>query len=454
MARRLNYRIATRFIVPCVLAWIGSSTCQFCGSVPTCAAQQPEQETSAPGIDYTIIVTGAELLTGVYADGHTQFITRSLLPLGLHCVGSISVDDRKADIERALQYAAPQSKLIIITGGLGPTDNDITREVLSKFTGIALREHPQVLALMERRFGTSAEQLRDNLRRQARVPVQGTYLDNATGTAAGLVFAWGDQVIVALPGPPRELQPMVEGPLKAYLARNFGTHANGCAVTVRFVGLGQSQIDQTLHDHVRMPDNITLATQFSDGRVDFTFSLPQDTPASRQQLERLKQDLQAHLGDYIYATDASTSLEQCVVDLLAKRHETLTLAEAGSGGSITAAVSSGGPQTPAVLVAAYVAPTSRQLLAMFQDPHDSPLDGNPETTAQRLAELAALRGGGSRSIAVGVRQQQSGDSYVIVAFREPGGRIDAIRLPLRDDSRSSRSRLTTMVLDQLRRRMR
>ena len=113
------------------------------------------------------------------------------------------------------------------------------------------------------------------------MPVQGTYLKNANGTAVGLVFETPDRVIVALPGPPRELQPMVRDELVPYLSRRFGTRPPGASLTLRFVGLGQSQIDQTLKDHVPLPADITTSSQFEGGRVDFTFSLPGDTPEDR-----------------------------------------------------------------------------------------------------------------------------------------------------------------------------
>ena len=381
--------------IPRLLGFIGVLAIQFCNTSST-----PGSEDTAPRIDYTIIVTGAELLTGVYADGHTQFITRSLLPLGLHCVGSISVDDKAEDIERALQYAAKQSQLIIVTGGLGPTDNDITREVLSDFTGLSLSEHPEVLAHMERRFRTPADRLLSNLRRQARVPVQGTYLDNTTGTAVGLVFEWNKKTVVALPGPPRELQPMVEGPLKLYLANRYGVRATGCSLTLRFVGLGQSRIDQTLEDHIHLPDEMTLASQFTDGRVDFTFSLPDDSPESRALLSKLKKDLQTHLGDFIYATDNATSLEQCVVELLSNRRETLSVAEIGSGGSVVAAISSAGQQPPSVLDAGYVASSSPRLLAMFRD--NSSLEKSTKNDIDQLAEWVASRNQSSWLVVIGV----------------------------------------------------
>ncbi len=148
-----------------------------------------------------IIVTGGELLAGAYQDGHTYFLTRTLRPLGLSCVGSMCVDDNQADLTAALRFATSKAALLIVTGGLGPTANDITREVLSDFTGIPIKEHAQVLQELARRFGVSSAELRANLRRQTQVPTRGTYFKNPNGTAVGLVFETDSTVIIALPGP-------------------------------------------------------------------------------------------------------------------------------------------------------------------------------------------------------------------------------------------------------------
>ena len=224
----------------------------------------------------------------MYADSHTFFITRTLTPLGLHCVGSISVDDREADMRQALDYATARAPLVIVTGGLGPTDSDLTRDVLAAYTGLTLAEHPEVLRQMEQRFGVSRDALRANLRRQTRVPTEGSYLQNSSGTAVGLVFPTERNVIVALPGPPRTAadgQPAA----RTVLEPAFWHQAPGKALTVRFVGIGQSQIEQSLHDHVALPPGVHVSSQFEGGRVDYTFALPEDTPQAATTLEQLKQ---------------------------------------------------------------------------------------------------------------------------------------------------------------------
>jgi nicotinamide-nucleotide amidase len=417
------------------------------------AAQQP--------VDYMIVVTGGELLAGAYADQHTQFLTKTLRPLGLRCVGSMCVDDKPADLKEALRFAAGKASLVLVTGGLGPTDNDITRETLSDFTGIALREDPEALRQMARRFGVPVEQLRTNLRRQTRVPTRGTYLKNPQGTAVGLVFEAADTVIVALPGPPRELQATVRNELIPYLSRRLGTRPPGCSLTVRFVGLGQSQIDQTLKDHVPLAPDITLSSQFEGGRVDFTFSLSGDTPQDHARLEKLKQEIHKYLGDYVYADDDS-SLEQCVVRLLAAGGQTLALVEAARGGSLAAGLS-GADGAGRALAGAYVAPSEETLRRLLRVPDATWGQAASDTQKTRLlASTAADSTGSQWAIAVGQpRRDEGGAWYAEIAFRLPDGRLENQHVPLSGTAgaaakqwSAARSRLTTQLLDQLRRRLR
>lgn len=432
----MKQRSKTRLLVSLVI--VVATVASICSAEPT---------------QYVIVVTGSELLSGIYPDGHTYFITQTLRPLGLQCVGSMSVDDKKDDIAEALRYAARKAPLIIVTGGLGPTPNDITRETLSDFTSIPLAEHPEVLRNMTRRFGVSPEKLRANLRRQTQVPTSGSYLKNANGTAVGLVFEKAESVIVALPGPPRELQTMVRDELVPYLSRRFGTRLPGRSIKLRFVGLGQSQIDQTLKDHVPLTPDITVSSQFDGSRVDFTFSLPGDTPRDQARLDELKATILEHLGDSVYADD-ETSLEQRVVDLLAARRTTLSLAEVGSGGNLAAAIS-GADGAQRVLAGAYIAPTAeklRRLLGVSDDRWDAGI--SPSQRTQRLAIAAAEATASKWSIAVGEpRPDERGVDYVDVVFKLPDGRLESRKIRFRGTGELARSRLSTQLLDQLRRKL-
>ena len=420
---------------------------------PAAADDAPAAPSGQP-LDYMILVTGGELLSGAYPDGHTHFLTRTLHPLGLRCVGSMCVDDKPDDLKEALRFATGKASLIIVTGGLGPTDNDVTRETLSDFTKIALKEDPDVLRAMARRFGGTPDRIRANLRRQTQVPTRGTYLKNSNGSAVGLIFQPSGSVIVALPGPPRELQTMVRGELVPYLSRQFGTRLPGCSLTLRFVGLGQSQIDQTLEEHVPLPPDITLSSQFSGSRVDFTFSLPGDTPRDRARLQQLKQKILEHLGDHVYADD-ETSLEQSVIALLQERGATLALAEVHSGGSLAAGLSNA-DSTRRAVAGAFVAPTEEKLRRLLGVSRQKwPQDASNTKKVELLASAAADSTGSQWAIAVGQScQGENAGRYAVVVFRLPDGRLESRQVSLSGTGQSARSRLTTQLLDQLRRRLR
>lgn len=407
-------------------------------------AAPPAQEPEAT--NYRIVVTGGEILEGAYADAHTLFLTRTLHPLGLHCEGSAIVDDRAEDIKAALRFAADRVPLVIVTGGLGPTDNDITRETLSDFTGIPLKEDPDLLKEAQRRFGSGSGELRANIRRQMLVPSRGTFLRNPSGSAAGLVFEQEKLVIVALPGPPRELQPMVRDELVPYLGRRFGTRKPGCCLTLRFVGLGQSQIDQTLKERAPVPPDIILFSSFEADRVDFTFALRGDTPQDRERLEELKRKIAPHFKDNLYA-EGATTLEQVVIDLLRGRGATLELAEAGSGGALAAALS-GSDGTGKVFSGAHVAPTEEALRKMLGVADDRWAAADDKV--KLLADAAAGSLKDAWVVAVGeARPEGDGGPWVAAVFRAPDGSSTSHRLPARD-----RARLVTRLLDQLRRRLR
>lgn len=413
------------------------------------AVPPPPRET----VDYMIVVTGAELLAGAYPDGHTFYLTRTLYPLGYHCVGSMTVDDRRDDIREALRYAEARVPLVIVTGGLGPTDNDITRETLEEFTGVPLAEQNDVVAAMEKRFRTTRDQLRANLRKQARVPVSGTYLKSSQGTAVGLVFEKDGHVLVALPGPPRELQPMVRDELVPYLGRHFGTHAPGCSITLRFVGLGQSQIDQTLDDKVHLPADVSVTSQFDGGgRVDFGFQLRTDTPENRVRLDSLKQKVIGELGDFIYADDPAMTLEDRIAQRMEARHIRIALAEVGSGGSLIASLSASAA-AGRIRPEAYVATSNDEMHRLLACPDDAWKNAkNAEEQVPLLASRVGEMTGCDCAVAVGEVENRDNTTSVAVAMKLPDGQSLKLRMAAAPGD-PSRARLVTAVWDQLRKQL-
>jgi nicotinamide-nucleotide amidase len=321
---------------------------------------------SAGPESYFVVVTGGELLRGVYPDGHTWYLARALQPLGLQCVGSLCVGDEAEPLRRALAFASSRAALIIVTGGLGPTDDDITRETVADFTGIELQEDSGVLAALARRSGSDAGALPANLRRQARTPTGGRWLANPHGSAVGLVFDDRSRVVVALPGPPRELRPMVRDALIPFLRQRYGLRTFGSSATVRFVGIGESQIDQTLHDRIQLPTDLVISSIFEAGRVDLSFFLPGNSAMDRGRMARLMEEVRGQLGDRIYATDGRT-LEDVVLSALSASGRSLWVAEVGTGGAVAVSLNRS-PIAETMVAGGWSAPSRRALRTLASLP--------------------------------------------------------------------------------------
>jgi len=439
-------RIAHKSLVYCL------STALLLGALSINAF--PEKSEDSP-TDYMIIVTGGELLRGVYADGHAHFITRILGPLGCRCIGTMCVGDLYKDLYEALQYASQKTNLIIVTGGLGPTDDDITRKSLSEFTKIPLQENPDAIKAMMRRFNVDdIDKIRQNLRIQTHTPVKGTYLPNPNGTAVGLVYDDGKRVITALPGPPRELQPMVQNHLIPFLSQRFGVHSIGCSVTMRFVGIGESNIDHTMHQHMTLPEHLMISSLFEFGRVDLTFSLPGNTDEDQKRLKSLEKELLTHINDYFY-TDEGSSLEECVIGLFKEKGVKLTIAEVGSGGSLAASLNSS-KDVNHIFQGGYTAPDNKSMANVLGMPVEN--DNNDAISKKeetgRIARWLCKKSNRLWSLAVSEIIEENDSRFVWIAFGSNDDGFDVKRVSMRGHGETGQARLVNKALDLLRRRLR
>ena len=394
--------------------------------------------------NYFIVVTGGELLEGVYPDSHTCFIARALLKLGLRCVGSMIVDDNREDIISALSYATNKTSLIIVTGGLGPTANDITRETLSEFTKIELRENQQLIEQMMKRFNAKKENLKQNLVKQTLIPVKGGYLKSAFGTAAGLVFDMDYCQIIALPSPPSELQPMVNEELLPFLQKKYGIHPLNNSITVKFVGIGQSQIDDVLRNKIKIDSNIIMTSIFEGSRVDFTFSLPGNNQQDKTRLQELVKKLKEYFGDAIYSTNGE-SFESIVASYL--KGYKLRIADA-CGASYKIYTSEAFKE---LVDGCYTAPDFEKLKTLIGI-SDKDWDGlnSARDKANYIATYLSKNEKNSLAICTG-EPIKSDSGYVIWIAIKTADYNESFNLNLRDLSERNLGFITTQILDHLRR---
>jgi nicotinamide-nucleotide amidase len=274
-----------------------------------------------------IINTGTELLLGQVTNTHLGYLAQGLFGLGLRVERQVTVPDGPA-ITAALREALTRAELILITGGLGPTSDDITREAASEAFGKKLIFHQEILDGIAAKFAARNFAMNDLQRAQAMVPEGGVVLENAHGTAPGLIVENERAVAVLLPGPPSELRPMWENGALPWLKKKFSTLPPVHEVMLRVLGLGETRVQILLEEKVRALGPIEVGYCARPGEVDLRLLGPD--PA----LVRKAADLaRATLGAAVYAEGGST-MEETVVQLARVAGKTVATAESCTGGLV------------------------------------------------------------------------------------------------------------------------
>ncbi|MEO8683152.1 MAG: molybdopterin-binding protein, partial [Vicinamibacterales bacterium] len=197
----------------------------------------------AAPLDAAIIAVGSELLTPERIDTNSLYITEVLNDLGIAVAFKAIVGDNRAELTSHIVHALARHRVLILTGGLGPTDDDLTREVVAAHLGLPFDEDAAIIASMEQRFAARGWRMPENNRRQAQVPRGAVVLANPHGTAPGLWLEHQASMIALLPGPPREMKPMMDGEVRARLkARAGGVQL--IRRVIRVGGKGESVVEE------------------------------------------------------------------------------------------------------------------------------------------------------------------------------------------------------------------
>jgi nicotinamide-nucleotide amidase len=286
-----------------------------------------------------IIAVGTELLTPFRSDTNSLFLTARLNELGIVVRRKSIVGDDATDLGPAVRGALDRVDLLVVCGGLGPTDDDLTRETVADVLGRPLTEDPSIVEHLRARFAARGWTMPENNRRQASVPEGALVLDNPRGTAPGLWLEVGDRVVVLLPGPPRELEPMFAALAQERLSSRAAPERLYRRV-LRVAGRGESHVEemvQPVYDRWRRaqpPVGTTVLA--SPGLVELhlsTRSASQD--AAQDALDAATDELAAVLGNHVFSTDGR-SLPEVVGELLHKDGFRVAIGESCTGGLVTA----------------------------------------------------------------------------------------------------------------------
>ena len=289
-----------------------------------------------------IIAVGSELLGSTRTDTNSLYLSERLSGLGIDLRVKSVVGDEREDLAALLRQALERAELVLLSGGLGPTDDDLTRDVVSDVLGLPMTIDEAIVAKIKARFEGRGLTMPEVNRRQAQVPRGATVLDNPNGTAPGLFVPgsgrYAGRFVVLLPGPPRELQPMFEGVCSTLLQARAGRERI-YRTSLFLTGKGESHVEQLIQPiYSRWRDAsppITTTILAAMGQIELHLTIrDEDEGRAGAALAGARDELLAVIGGDVYSIDGRT-MEQVVGDLLILRGYTIAAAESCTGGLLT-----------------------------------------------------------------------------------------------------------------------
>jgi nicotinamide-nucleotide amidase len=371
-----------------------------------------------------VINTGTELLLGDVINTHLAFIAREIFQFGLRVEEQCTVPDGDA-IEGALSDVCAPGGIVFITGGLGPTSDDVTREPVADFLGLELREDLQVREMIRSRLASLGIPMPASIWRQAQVPVGGKVLPNANGTAPGIYLRSNINPNIAsphlflLPGPPRELQPMFRDFALPILQRLTGSVGEIAMRKFRVARVGESVIEEKIGNELAAIAGLEIGYCARPAEVEVRVIGKPEAVAQASKI------IQSGLGQAIFSTDEE-QLAETVVRALSRRRETLALAESCTGGLIANKITNVAGASDVFLSGFVTYSNEEKMRVLGVSPETLDTYGAvSEGVAMEMAQGALERAGASHAIATtgiagpggGTAEKPVGMVFVAIASR-------------------------------------
>jgi nicotinamide-nucleotide amidase len=340
-------------------------------------------------VNAEIIAVGSELLTPFRQDTNSLYLTEKLNALGVDVIFKTIVGDNREQLVSAATLAIARADIVIFMGGLGPTEDDLTREAAATALGVELKRSPEILAALEKRFAERGYTLTPNNHKQADVLTGAIVLPNPNGTAPGQWisgrYEGHDKLIILLPGPPHELKAMYEAQceerLRAKLPRRFIVSR-----VLKITGIGESHCDARVAPIYTKYKDVQTTILAGAGEVQLHMrSEGKDQPATKARVDALVDEVEEELGDLVFS-DNGDSLEQIVSYFLQMREATLAVAESCTGGLLAQRLTSIGGSSRYFLGGAVV--YSNELKTAFADVPVHMIEKHGAVSSEVAAALA------------------------------------------------------------------
>lgn len=280
-----------------------------------------------------IICVGTELLLGDILNTNAQYLSRKLADIGVSVYFQTVVGDNEERLLKTLELAKSRSEVIILTGGLGPTSDDITKETVAESLNLNLNKDEKVYSKINNYFIQRNIKMSNNNIKQAYIPEGAIILENNNGTAPGVMIDKDNKVFIILPGPPYEMIPMFEDFVLSYLMNKSGEMI--ISKTLKLIGIGESIAANLLEDLINRQTNPTIAPYAKQSEVHFRITAKAtNKDIANKLIEDLEEKVRDKLGKYIY-TSEDKDLEEIVVEKLINKNLTISTAESCTGGLLS-----------------------------------------------------------------------------------------------------------------------
>lgn len=398
-------------------------------------------------MDAEVIAVGSEILLGQIVDTNSATIGRHFAEIGLNVFYKTTVGDNLGRVTACLRQALGRSDVVLTTGGIGPTEDDITREAVAAATDRQLVFHEDLWRQIQAFFESRGLRASESNRRQAWIPADAIVVENPVGTAPAFIVEHRGKTVIALPGVPREMEHLLRTRALPYLRERYGIKGEIRLRLLKVVGLGESRVGERIADFMAKGSNPTVGTLAHLGQVDVRIAAKADDRIGAERLiAPVEAEIRARLGDAVFGADAET-LESVIAGRLDAAGGRVALVELGTAGTATERLAAAVPERVAAGLVAASAGGLRALGVNF-----GAIDGALEralAAATAVARWAAVDVGAAAwledvpdsappivraAVAASVRGQAVGHEHRV------GG-----------DRASVRIRAGTLLLDEIRR---
>ncbi len=284
------------------------------------------------GVKAEIIAVGTELLLGQISNTNAQWLSQQLALYGVNVFHHSVIGDNYDRLTSLFSLAQDRSDLVIVTGGLGPTDDDLTREAASEILEKPIIEDQETIRSIEFYYEQNGKTMSPNNRKQARIFEGAEILVNNVGMAPGMAVQKDETLWIFLPGVPREMKAIMEQSGFPYIINSFPNQSPIFSRMLRFIGIGESQLEHELRDLIAAQQNPTIAPLASNGEVALRLTAKAESEAKAKELvQATEQQVYERVGDFVYGY-GHDSIEKTVFELLKEKHFSISAAESLTGG--------------------------------------------------------------------------------------------------------------------------